>query len=290
MGSAQIPEIDVLIVGAGFGAIITLQKIRQLGLNAKLYEKGSAKGGIWYWNCYPGARVDSDTPIYQLFDKELYEGFTFKDRYAGWEELRRYFEYVDEKWDVKKDVVFNKHVDSAVFDESRHQWLVETSDGQEIYCKWFIPCIGFASRRYSPPIPGLGNFKGDIYHTAVWPQHGVNMKGKRVAQLGTGASGIQVAQTIGPQVKNLSLFQRTPNYCLPMKQRALDPEEEEKKKKSGEYEEHFAATRTTFSGFDYDFRQANTFDDTPEERAKFYYELLIEKGGFNYWLGTYKVS
>jgi hypothetical protein len=89
-------------------------------------------------NCYPGARVDSDTPIYQLFDKELWSTFTFKERYAGWRELRRYFEHVEKVWDVKKDVEFNKHVDSAVFDEQRHQWLVECSDGTEIYCRWFI--------------------------------------------------------------------------------------------------------------------------------------------------------
>lgn len=92
-------------------------------------------------NCYPGARVDSDTPIYQLFDKELWSTFTFTERYAGWKEWRRYFEHVEKVWDVRKDVEFNKHVDGAVFDEQRHQWLVECSDGTEIYCRWFIPGV-----------------------------------------------------------------------------------------------------------------------------------------------------
>jgi len=233
-----------------------------------------------------GARVDSDTPIYQLFDKELWEDFTFKERYAGWQELRRYFQHVEKKWDVRKDIVFNKHVDSAVFDEKKHQWLVECSDGSETYCKWFLPCIGFASRRYTPPVPGLGNFKGDIYHTAVWPQHGVNLKGKRVAQIGTGASGIQVIQEIGDRTKHLTVYLRTPNYCLPMNQRLLDPEEEKKKKANGDYEKAFADTRKTFSGFTYDFVEKNTFDDTPEDREKFYHKLLIEEGGFRYWLNT----
>lgn len=127
--------------------------------------------------------------------------------------------------------------------------MVECSDGSYLSCSWFIPCIGFASRRYTPPFPGLGNFRGDIYHTAVWPQHGVNLKNKRIAQIGTGASGIQVIQEIGDKAKELTIFQRTPNYCLPMNQRLLDPEEEERKKKEGKYEEEFEKTRHTFSGF-----------------------------------------
>lgn len=263
-------------------------RLRKQGLSIKIYEKGAASGGIWYWNCYPGARVDSDTPIYQLFDKELWEDFTYTERYPGGPELRRYFEHVDKKWNVRDHVSYNKHVDSAVFDESRHQWLVECSDGSEIYCRWFIPCIGFAARRYTPPINGLGNFRGDIYHTAVWPQHGVNLKNKRIAQIGQGASGIQVAQEIGDKAKELTIYIRTPNMCLPMYQRKLDPKEEEEKKKAGFYEEMHEKTRHTFSGFPYDFAEKNTFEDSPEEREKFYHKLLVEEGGFRYWLATYK--
>jgi cation diffusion facilitator CzcD-associated flavoprotein CzcO len=180
------------------------------------------------------------------------------------------------------------HVDSATFDKKLHKWLVETSSGEMIYCRWFIPCIGFASRRYTPPFQGLGNFKGDVYHTAVWPQHDVNMRGKRVAVVGTGASGIQVIQTIGPKVDHLTVFQRTPNMCLPMKQTMLDEAEEQKKKAAGQYEEEFAKTRTTFAGFTYDFVPRNTLDDTEEEREAFYHKILVEDGGFKFWLNTYK--
>ena len=189
---------------------------------------------------------------------------------------------------VSKDVEYDKHVDSATFHRERNQWLVETSCGGRIYCRWFIPCIGFASRRYTPPVAGLGNFKGDIYHTAVWPQHDVNMRGKRVAQIGTGASGIQCAQTIAPKVDHFTLFQRTPNMCLPMNQRQLNPAEEEKKKAAGVYEAEFAKTRETFAGFTYTFLEKNTFDDTPEEREAQYHKLLVEEGGFRFWLNTYK--
>lgn len=179
-------------------------------------------------------------------------------------------------------------MDGAHFDEQKHQWLVECADGSQIYCKWFLPCIGFASRRYTPPITGLSNFQGDVYHTAVWPQHGVNLKNKKIAIIGTGASGIQVIQEIGDAAKELTCYIRTPNLCLPMNQRKLDPEEEEKKKKNGDYEKAFADTRKTFSGFTYDFVEKNTFDDSPEEREKFYHHLMVEEGGFRYWLNTYK--
>lgn len=189
---------------------------------------------------------------------------------------------------MNEHITYNKHVDSAVFDETSKMWLVECSDGSEIYCKWFIPCIGFASRRYTPPIQGLGNFRGDIYHSAVWPQHGVNLKGKRIAQIGTGASGIQIAQEIGDKAKQLTIFQRTPNMCLPMNQRKLDPKEEEEKKKNGTYEREIEKTRHTFAGFTYDFLEKNTFDDSPEEREALYHKLMVEEGGFKFWLNTYK--
>ncbi|KAF2089523.1 cyclohexanone 1,2-monooxygenase-like protein [Saccharata proteae CBS 121410] len=290
MGSASepVPELDALIVGGGFGAFATLNRLRKQGLNVKVFEKGSSSGGIWYWNQYPGARVDSDTPIYQLFDKELWEDFTFKERYPGWKELKRYFQHVEKKWNLQNDIEYNKNVEGATFDEKRNQWLVECTDGTEVYCRWLIMAIGFAAKRYTPPLKGLGDFQGECYHTAVWPQYGVNLRNKRIAVIGTGASGIQTIQECGAKAKSLTVYQRTPNFCLPMNQRLLDEEEEKKKKAAGKYEKAFALTRETFAGFDYDFVPRNTFDDTPEQREAFYHDLLIKKGGFNFWLGTYK--
>lgn len=127
----------------------------------------------------------------------------------------------------------------------------------------------------------LGDFQGEIYHTAVWPQHGVTMRNKRVAVIGTGASGIQVSQEIGPVVEHLTIFQQTPNMCLPMRQRRLDPEEEKMKKADGTYQNAFDMLPSTFAGFQYDFNKKNTFDDNPEAREAFYSNLWKE-GGFRY--------
>lgn len=138
-----------------------------------------------------------------------------------------------------------------------------------------------------PPFPGLSNFKGEIYHTAKWPQHDVALKNKRIGVVGTGASGIQCIQELGPKAKHLTVYQRTPNLCLPMNQHKLDPKEEERKKQDGTYEKLLNDTRKTFAGFTYDFVDKKTFDDSPEEREKFFHKLMVEQGGFRYWLNNY---
>lgn len=281
-------EYDVLIVGAGFGGVATLTRLRKAGYKVKILEKGSAGAGIWYWNCYPGARVDSDAPIYQMFDKEVYEDFTFHERYPGWQELRRYFEYLDKKLDLDKDTKYNCTVTGARFDENTHKWTLKTSTGTDYVCRWFIPAIGFAAKKYTPKIPGMEKFKGVIEHTATWPQQGVDLVDKRIAVIGTGASGVQTIQECGKDAKQLTVYQRTPNYACPMNQRMMTDEEVKKMKTSGHFERSFKLCGETFAGFDYDFSTKNTFDDDAETRKAFYHDLLITQGGFKFWLATYK--
>lgn len=280
-------EYDAVIVGAGFGAITVLDKLRKLGLKCRIVEKGARTGGIWYWNCYPGARVDSDAPIYQLFDKELWEDFVFRERYAGWRELRRYFDYLEQKLEINKDADFDTAVTGAAFDENTHKWTIKTSKGNYV-ARWFIPCIGFAAKKYMPPYKGIDNFEGVIEHTATWPQEGVDLVGKRIAVIGTGASGVQTIQECGKAAKQLTVYQRTPNYAIPMNQKPLSKDYVRNEKDSGHFNNSFKTCFETFAGFDYDFSEKNTFDDSPEERNKFYHRLLVEEGGFRYWLATYK--
>lgn len=160
-------------------------------------------------------------------------------------------------------------------------------------------------KHFNPPFKGLSDFKGDVLHTAKWPQHDVNLKNKRVAHVGTGASGIQSIQEIAPKSHHYTIYQRsailprsqlsdtnticsTPNMCLPMNQRKLDPKEEEEKKKSGWYEEQQKKTYHTFAGFPYDFEQKKTLEASPEERERFFHKLMVEDGGFKYWLANYE--
>jgi len=280
-------EYDAVIIGAGFGGISSLISLRKLNLKIKVFEKGEQMGGIWYWNCYPGARVDSDTPIYQFFDKELCEGWTFKERYPGGQELREYFQYLDDKLDLKKDIQFHTACTGAKFDEQQNQWVIDLNNETKVRARWFILSLGFTGKPYIPPYRGIDKFKGEIHHTSAWPQAGLDLKDKRIAVIGTGASGVQTIQESALEAKQLTVFQRTPNFALPMKQKPNDLEELARQKKDGDLESIFDHCLTTFAGFTFEFMVKNTFDDSPEERKKVFEDLLITQGGFRYWLGAY---
>ncbi|RPB20443.1 FAD/NAD(P)-binding domain-containing protein [Terfezia boudieri ATCC MYA-4762] len=289
MGSIQRPrEVDVLIIGGGFGGFSQWKRIKDLniGLTVKIYEKAPESGGIWYWNCYPGARVDSDFPAYQLFDKELWSTFTFSERFPGGPELREYFKHVEKTWNITPDIEYNKTVTGAAWISTQHFWKVLCEDGTVTYCKWLLSCLGLGSTTNMPSFPGMEKFKGEVFHTARWPQGGVGLKGKRVAVVGTGASGVQVIQEIGDEVDHLTIYQRTPNLCMPMSQRKLYPQEEEVKKKMGKYENSFDTCRVSFAGNeDYAILRSG-MDDTPEQRKELFDRLWVY-GGFTFWQGSY---
>jgi cation diffusion facilitator CzcD-associated flavoprotein CzcO len=128
----------------------------------------------------------------------------------------------------------------------------------------------------------MDKFEGEIHHSSFWPASGVDVKGKRVAVIGTGSTGVQIAQETSKEAASITQFVRTPNLCLPMQQKQLTKEEQDKRKQ-GEYQEIFKKRLTTFAGFQYDYIEKNTFDDSPEEREAFY-EKMWENGGFEFWL------
>jgi cation diffusion facilitator CzcD-associated flavoprotein CzcO len=278
-------ELDVLVVGAGFGGVHILHHLRKLGYSVKVFEAGDDFGGIWYWNCYPGARVDSEVPMYELSIEELWKDWTWTERFPGWKELRQYFHYADKKLDLSRDILFNTRVVSAEYNTDTDRWNVTTQDGKIVHPRFFILCTGFASKAYLPEFEGLDTFEGFCSHTGKWPQEGVDLRKKRVGVIGTGASGVQVIQEVGPEVAQLTVFQRTPNLALAMKQNSIDDAMQAKMKKEI-YPTAFNVRRETFAGFHYDFSSKHTFDDPPEERHRFY-EGLWAKGGFHFSLETY---
>jgi cation diffusion facilitator CzcD-associated flavoprotein CzcO len=278
-------ELDVLVVGAGFAGLYQLEHLRKRGYNVKIFEAGSDIGGIWYWNCYPGARVDTYGPLYQFSSEELWRDWNYSEYYPSWEELRAYFRHVDKKLGLSRDIRFNTRVTGAEFDTTRDQWVVQASDGSMTRAKFFVLCTGFASKPYIPAIEGLKDFRGICHHTGLWPQDGVDFKGKRVGVIGTGASGVQVIQEIYQDVAELTVFQRTPNLALPMRQRKLDDETNRQMKET--YPEGFRKRAETFAGFDYDFIPKNALD-VPNEERHATYEELWSQGGFVPWLGTFQ--
>ena len=277
--------LDALIIGAGFSGVYQLHRLREKGFSVKIFEAGENLGGIWYWNCYPGARVDSHVPNYEFSIKEVWEDWNWSERYPGWDELRQYFAHVDKKLDLSRDIQFNTWVSGAEFDEQNNQWVVRTADGNETRTRFLIACMGFAAKPYIPDFEGLGSFAGPCYHTAQWPQEGLDMSGKRVGIIGTGASGVQVAQEAAAVASHLTVFQRTPQMALPMQQRRLDAETQQEQKSS--YPARFrqrAVSSSTLFDVVADERSAK---DVSEEVREAIFEAAWQKGGFQFWFGTF---
>ncbi|KAJ5387744.1 Steroid monooxygenase (CpmA) [Penicillium cosmopolitanum] len=278
-------SVDALVVGAGFGGIFCLHELRKLGLNTVIFEAGNELGGTWRWNCYPGAGVDSEVPEYMYSIPETWKDWNWSTNYPSYDELRRYFDHVDGVLQVKKDCAFNSVVIDAQFDVKEGRWHVKTADGRSASARYFIVATGFSAKRYIPEWSGMDKFKGIVHHSSFWPDEHIDVRGKRCAVIGTGASGVQVTQAWGPTAGSLKVFQRTPNLALPMKRRALTVSEQEEAKKS--YPELFSLREKCFGGFLYTFDERDTFDDNEEERQAFY-EKLWDEGGFRFWLANYK--
>ena len=285
-GANGAPEVlDALIIGAGFSGLYQLHRLRQRGFKVRLFEAGAELGGIWYWNCYPGARVDSHVPNYEFSMEELWRDWNWTERFPAWDELRRYFRHVDQKLDLSRDIRFNSRVTAARFDADADQWRLECADGHRIRARFFIPCTGFAAKAYVPGLPGLEGFAGPCVHTAHWPQDGLDLADRRVGVIGTGASGVQVIQEAGKVASHLTVFQRTPILALPMQQQALD--EASQRAMKAHYPEWFRRRAQSAGGlFDIAADERSALEVSPRERLEVF-ESAWQKGGFHFWVGTF---
>jgi cyclohexanone monooxygenase len=285
--NGETEELEVLVVGMGFGGIYLLQNLRKKGYKVKAVEAGGGLGGIWWWNSYPGARVDTSLPFYELSDEALWKDWTWKERFPAQEELQQYFQHVDKVWNLSKDVRYNTTVTGARFDQEQNKWTVQTDVGATFKCRYLVLATGFAAKEIIPDIKGLETFKGPAFHTAKIPKgkNAIDFQGRRVAVIGTGASGVQVIQELGPIAQQLTVFQRTPNLALPMRQRKMSKEGEQARGKR-DYKYLFELRKRTTAGWDYSYNPKKTFEVTPEERNAIWEELW-EKGGFNPWLGNF---
>lgn len=279
-------ELDALIIGAGFSGIYILHKLRdEMNMRVKIFEASSDIGGTWNNNRYPGARVDSPVPLYGYTLPKVWTDWIWTEKYPGQKELKSYFDHVDRSLDIRKDCLFHSDVNDARFDPKAGRWLVQTRDGKSASARYLVVAVGFASKSYTPDWPGLDTFRGTIYHSAHWPMAGVDVTSKKVAIIGTGSTGIQIAQEWMKEAAETIIFQRSPNLCLPMRQRQLDADQQ-KVDKTG-YNDLFRYCATTYGGLDYQGTPRNTLDDTPEQREAFL-EKLYADGGFKLWSKNYQ--
>jgi cation diffusion facilitator CzcD-associated flavoprotein CzcO len=207
------PDVDVLVVGAGITGIYQLYRAREAGFSALILEAGTGVGGTWFWNRYPGARFDSESYTYGYsFSRELLDEWHWKEKFSGQPENLRYLNHVADKFGLRRYMQFNCRVDAARYDEAENLWHVRVSDGRDLTCRFLVLTLGLLSIPTLPRLEGLGSFKGRAFHTFHWPHEPVDMAGKRVAVVGTGATGIQVIGEIADKVGELTVFQRRPNW------------------------------------------------------------------------------
>ncbi len=216
--------LDMVIVGAGFSGLYMLHKARGLGLRARVFEAGTGVGGTWYWNRYPGARVDIESHEYSYsFSPELEDEWQWSERYAAQPELLRYLNYVADRFDLRRNIDLNTRVTSAVFDEAASRWTVMTDKGDHVSARYCIMATGCLSAPKQIDIPGASTFKGETYSTANWPTTPVDFRHKRVGIVGTGSSAVQTITQIAPEVGELVIFQRTPSFSVPAHNGPADP-------------------------------------------------------------------
>ena len=280
------PELDALIVGAGFNGVYQLHRLRNEGFRVRLVEAGSGLGGVWHNNCYPGARVDSHVPNYEFSMPEIWQDWVWEERFPGREELVRYFDHVDSIWNLRPDIDFDTRVASATFDESANRWDVTATNGTSYRTQHLIMCTGFGSQPYVPDLPGLADFAGPCHHTARWPADGLPFDNRRVGVIGTGASGVQVVQEAAKSAAHLTVFQRTPVTALPMQQRRLDPAQQAADKAG--YPAMFEQRNAPPGSFS-DIHRVNkdALSVTKDERLAVFEEKWA-LGGFHFWVGTFR--
>jgi cation diffusion facilitator CzcD-associated flavoprotein CzcO len=230
MGQSMIPtgdprqelDCDAIIIGAGIAGLYSLYRLRELGLRVLVLEEASGVGGTWFWNRYPGARTDSESYTYgYTFSKELFDEWDWPEAFSTQVDIERYLNHVADKFDLRRHIRHGCRVAAAHFQEQGNSWNVQLVDGRQFSCRWLVMALGVLTAPVLPRIPGIDSFQGQSYHTARWPRQPVDVAGKRVAVIGTGASGIQTIQTIAKDVAQLTVFQRTANWAVPQHNRKL---------------------------------------------------------------------
>jgi acetone monooxygenase len=273
--------VDVVVVGAGLAGIYQLHRLLEDGLKVRSFEAADGVGGVWYWNRYPGARVDSHFPFYQYwFSKELWDESQWTQHFPDQREIEAYLNRVVDKFELRQHITFNTRVVGAEYDETAGRWTVTTDTGETVLTQFLVLNSGGLSDPKIPPFKGHETFGGTSLHTSRWPKHDIDLSNKRVGIFGNGATGIQVIQTIAPIVGKLTVFQRTPQYALPMKNPAVT--EQELKTMRESYETLKVRTLDE-SGGGFDFTPAPMFADVPPEQHETYLQGLWELGNLSLW-------
>ncbi|HVV36108.1 MAG TPA: NAD(P)/FAD-dependent oxidoreductase [Acidimicrobiales bacterium] len=277
---------DVIIIGAGVSGLYALHRLRERGISAHVYEANDDVGGTWFKNRYPGARFDSESYTYAYsFSPELLEEWDWSEHFAAQPETLRYLQHVADRFDLRRDITFGRRVTSAIYDDRRAEWTVTLDDGLTDTARFVIGAIGVLTAAPNPPPwPGVADFAGTAFHTTDWPE-GLDLTGKRVAVIGTGATAVQLIPEVAKVASHLTVYQRTPNWCAPLGNAPITAEEQADLK--ARYGELFERCRTTFGAFVHDADRRKALEVSATERAELFERLWAERG-FAIWMGNFR--
>jgi cation diffusion facilitator CzcD-associated flavoprotein CzcO len=281
-----VTDFDAIVIGAGVSGLYQLYRLRDLGLKVRVFETGTGVGGTWYWNRYPGARFDSESWTYGYsFSQALLDEWDWEEHFAAQPETERYLNYVADKFDLRRDIQCKSRVTAAHYQEDTRRWDVLLEDGRRYTTRLLITAIGVLSAATMPTIPGVATFQGQSCHTHDWPKEPVRFEGKRVAVIGTGATGVQTITEVAKTAGHLTVFQRTPQWCAPLHNAKIGKEEMNRIR--AHYPAIFARCQETYGCFIHATDPRATHEVTPEEREAFW-EKLYGEPGFGIWMGNFR--
>lgn len=282
-----VKEVDVAVIGTGFGGIYSLYKFGvEMGLSVQGFDDAGGVGGTWYWNRYPGARSDTEVTAYcYSFDKDLFRDWKWSMRYPDHWEIRDYLNTVADKYDLKKLVKFNTRIVAMEWDDDLSRWTLTTDAGEKYRAQFVVEGVGLLSATNFPKIQGQDSFKGELYHTARWPHEPVDLTGKRIAVIGTGSSGVQVVGAVAPVAAETYVFQRRPQFIVPAANRPID--EEHRQWILDNWEEYWHSVLWSVTAFGFPESPVAAVDATPEEREAVFDDAWKQGNGFRFMFATF---
>ena len=270
-------EHDLIIVGAGFAGMYSTIHAERAGLDVLGLEAGADVGGTWYWNRYPGARCDVESIDYSFsFDDALQREWRWSERYATQPEILRYLNHVADRFDVRRRFRFGERLTTATWDESAQRWDVRTESGLTASARWLVMATGGLSKPQLPDVPGRDSFTGEVLQTSAWPEAPVDLRGKRVAVIGTGSSGVQAIPLIAEDAAELTVYQRSANYSVPAFNRIVDDEEWESRQRELTHRRELSWNGA--AGSPWTSHPVSFADSSEQERAEVFEESWTRGG------------
>ncbi|MFC4949225.1 flavin-containing monooxygenase [Pseudonocardia sp. GCM10023141] len=286
MNTPSTPDVDAIVIGAGFGGIYMLHKLRdELGLTATAFEKGGGVGGTWYFNRYPGAKSDTEGFVYRYsFDKDLLQEWDWNTRYLDQSDVLAYLEHVVDRYDLRRDIQLDTEVTGAVWDDATDLWTVTTADGASRTSRFLVNALGLLAKSNIPAIPGLEAFAGPLVHTNAWPAD-LDITGKRVGVIGTGSTGTQFIVAAAKAAAHLTVFQRSPQYCVPSGNGPVDRDEVERTK--ADFDAIWEQVRGSVVAFGFEESGIEAMSVSADERRRVFQENWDKGNGFRFMFGTF---